>query len=280
MTDSQVGTTAHDVYYRLRKIAREEDRPFHDLLVRYGMERLLYRLGQSQHSGKFALKGGLMLLVWGTPTRRYTMDVDLLGHFPNSVEAVVEVIRDACEQEVEDDGFVFDPSSTRGEEMNPDKEYPGVRVHLLAYLGKAKVPLKIEMGFGDVVVPGEEWADYPTILGFGAPRIKAYPKECFVAEKLEAMVKLGEANTRMKDFYDLWLLPREYAFDGKVLAEAVGRTFENRRTAVRADPACFTSTFGGNKQRDWAADERQSELPASDTQNCRSRGGERSVSCR
>ena len=133
MTDSQVGTTAHDVYYRLRKIAREEDRPFHDLLVRYGMERLLYRLGQSQHSGKFALKGGLMLLVWGTPTRRYTMDVDLLGHFPNSVEAVVEVIRDACEQEVEDDirgsavrrhGDLVGPVGPR-----PRAVLPGAREH-------------------------------------------------------------------------------------------------------------------------------------------------------
>lgn len=255
MTDHPLRNLPHSVRDRLRSLVAESPEQFQELLLNYALERFLYRLGKSQHSRRFILKGGLMLLVWQVRAVRHTRDIDLLGELGNSVETVTEAMRDICRQEVEEDGLVFDAASVTGEMINPRKKYPGVRVRFKGYLERAVIDMFVDVSFGDVVLPEVVIADYPTILDFPPPRISAYTRESLVAEKLEAMISLGEINSRMQDFFDVWVLSRESAFEGKVLAEAVRRTFANRGTTSPANPACFSPAFSRSpgKQSEWQA---------------------------
>lgn len=237
------------VHARLLNRSRQSKRPFQEMLEYYAMERFLYRLAASRHARKFILKGGLMLPLWGASVSRPTRDIDLLGRTGNEVEAVVALIRDVCGQPTEDDGLVFDGDSCLGEMINPEKEYPGVRVRFTAYLERAKIPMQVDVGFGDLIVPGEVEAEYPTILGHRAAKILVYTRESVVAEKLEAMVKWGEVNSRTKDFLDIWLLSRLYDFSGDTLSEAVKITFDHRGTSVRPDPVCLTAAFAEDAVR-------------------------------
>ena len=169
-----------------------------------------------------------------------------------------------CVQEVTDDGLLFDPATVQAARITEHTEYEGVRVKFRGYLGKAEVPMQIDVGFGDVVTPRETELTYPTLLDFPAPEMRGYPKETLVAEKLEAMVRLGELNSRMQDFYDLWLLSRQFEFDGRVLAKAVRRTFANRETKVPLESPCLSDRFGADptKQTQWAAYIRRNRLEA------------------
>src|SRR5262249_34968413 len=151
---------------------------------------------------------------------RPTRDLDLLGQGPLGVERLEQVFCDLCLLRVEDDGLHFDPGSVRGERIREDQQYEGVRVALLARLDNARVPLQIDVGFGDAVTPGVVEVTYPTLLELPVPAVRAYPRETVVAEKFQALVQLGMANSRMKDFYDLWTLSRQFTFAGPVLAEA------------------------------------------------------------
>ncbi|MEA2079138.1 MAG: nucleotidyl transferase AbiEii/AbiGii toxin family protein, partial [Pseudomonadota bacterium] len=198
--------------------ARESGRPFNELLQYFAMERFLYRLSKSVHADKFVLKGALMFTAWQAPVTRPTMDIDLLGITDNSVDAIIDIARDICLQQVEPDGSVFEPDSIGGERIVEDADYGGVRVRFRGTLGTARVIVQLNIGFGDVVVPKPEMADYPTILNLPMPRLKGYSRESVVAEKFEAMVKLGVLNSRVKDFFDIWLLSRQFDFDGETLA--------------------------------------------------------------
>ncbi len=262
MTHRQVRNVAASVRQRLLNIARETGRPFQEVLQYFAMERFLYRLSQSSHSERFILKGALMLLVWRAPESRPTRDIDFLARMDNSVDAIVAVIREVCRQPVEPDGLEFDVDSLEGRAIKEDADYSGVRVTFRAFLQNARVPMQIDMGFGDVVVPEAAMADYPTILQLDAPRLRSYPRETVVAEKFEAMVKLGQLNSRMKDFFDLWLLSRQFEFDGPTLATAVTRTFENRRTAITDQPVALTPSFANDsvKQTQWYGFLRKSRL--------------------
>ena len=253
---------AASVRQRLLNKARETNRPFNELLQYFVMERFLYRLSKSRHAQKFVLKGALMLTVWEAPISRPTMDIDLLGRTDNSIDAMIAVAKDVCLQDVEPDGLAFDPTTVEGERITQDADYEGVRLRSLAKLDTARVTLQIDVGFGDVVVPSAELTDYPTILQLPAPRIHGYSKESTIAEKFEAMVKLGNLNSRMKDFFDIRLLSGQFNFDGRTLAEAVAKTFATRGTKIPSSPIAFTLAFAedATKAVQWRAFIRRNRL--------------------
>ncbi|MHC4674716.1 MAG: nucleotidyl transferase AbiEii/AbiGii toxin family protein [Planctomycetota bacterium] len=237
-------------------MSRERGEDFQIVLTQYGIERLLYRLSKSPHADRFVLKGAILLSVWTEQRYRSTRDLDLLGQGDNSPEAVAAVIREICRQHVEEDGLTFDESSVHSAPIREEQEYEGIRTTLIARLGSVRIPLQVDIGFGDVIVPAEQNLSYPTLLDFPAPQLKAYPKESMIAEKLEAMVSLGAANSRMKDFYDLWILARTFDFQGEILKQAIAATFERRRTDLPDDiPYALTDDFVNDttKQTQWRA---------------------------
>lgn len=234
---------AASVRARLLSISRATNRPFQELLQYYAMERLLYRLCRSPHDRSFILKGALMLRVWNAPVFRPTKDVDLLGHVDNDVEDLAAILRDICQTDVEPDGLIFDAASVSAQRIKEDADYEGVRLKVEGRLDAARITVQLDVGFGDVVTPPASEVEYPTLLDLPAPRMRAYPRETVVAEKFQAMVFLGTLNSRMKDFFDIWLLARQFDFDGSTLAAAVRATFDNRKTTVDAAPVAFEPEF-------------------------------------
>ena len=241
------------VRQRLLNRARSERRPFNELLQYYAMERFLYRLSRSVHVDRFILKGALMLRVWRSPELRPTMDIDMLGRTSNEEADIVAQIQDILTLDVETDGLAFYPDSIQAERITEDAEYEGIRIRFMSALGSARINMQIDIGFGDVVYPEPEKSDLPTILNFPAPKLLCYSRESSIAEKLEAMVKLGVLNSRMKDFYDIWLLSRQFDFDGAKLTEAIRLTFERRCTALHAEIDAFAEPFIEAKQTQWVA---------------------------
>ncbi len=217
---------------RLQNTARDTKRQFAEVLQYYGMERFLYRLSKSEHHQRFILKGALMFTVWDIPSRRRTMDIDFLAYADNAIPKMEKIIREVCETEVVPDGVVFDPKSVKGGKIKEDADYEGIRVKFRGNLGTARIPMQIDIGFGDAVVPKPKAIDYPVILDFPKPHLVGYAFETVVAEKFEAMIKLGALNSRMKDFYDVWLLISQFTFNGSSLANAIARTFKNRKTEL------------------------------------------------
>lgn len=243
MTVKSLTNLAASVQARLQNQARATNRPFQELLQYYAMERFLYRLSATPHRASFLLKGGLMLHVWNAPLARATRDLDFLGRLDNSLENLERVIREICTVEVKPDGIVFDPAMVKGERIKEDADYEGVRVRFVGLLGKARAAMQIDVGFGDVVTPGAVNIAYPALLDFPAPSLSGYPRETVVAEKFQAMVYLSTLNSRMKDFYDLWLLARQFAFQGPELTQAITATFANRKTAIDVAPIALTAAF-------------------------------------
>lgn len=241
------------VRQRLQNHARAAGRPFQEVLEYYAMERFLYRLARSPHAARFVLKGALLFRTWDGSASRPTRDIDLLGRLENSVDAVVTIFREVCGLAVEPDGMAYDPGTVAGVVIREEADYSGVRVTFLATLQNARVSMQVDIGFGDVVTPGVVPVEYPTVLEFPAPKLSGYPKETVVAEKFEAMVKLGLLNTRMKDFYDLWVLSRRFDFAGPVLSAAIARTFSNRKTELAPLPFALTPAFAADpaKQTQW-----------------------------
>jgi predicted nucleotidyltransferase component of viral defense system len=222
---------AASVHKRLLNIARKTGRPFNEVLQYFAMERLLYRLSCSHYEDSFVLKGALLFRVWDVPDSRATRDIDFLAFLDNSPKNLVSVFRDVCTIEG-DDGLVFEPDSVDAKTIKEDADYEGVRIRFRGQLGKARITMQIDVGFGDKVHPGVVRADYPVILDLPAPALRMYPPETVVAEKVEAMVHLGSLNSRMKDFYDVWRLSRQFEFDDAVLGEAIKQTFDNRGTEL------------------------------------------------
>ena len=246
------GNIPASIRQRLLNRAKSDRRPFNELLQYYAMERFLYRLSQSTHADRFILKGALMLRVWCSPEFRPTMDIDMLGRTSNEEADIVAQIRDILTVDVETDGLAFDPDSIQAERITEDADYEGIRIRFLGALGSARINMQIDIGFGDVVYPEPEESDFPTMLNSPAPRLLCYSRESSIAEKLEAMVKLGVLNSRMKDFYDIRLLSRQFDFDGTKLSEAIRLTFERRGTTLPAKIEAFTQPFIEAKQTQWA----------------------------
>ncbi len=217
------------------------------------MERFLYRRSKSLYADRFILKGGLLLRAWRSPEIRPTMDIDMLGITSNEESNIIAQIQEIIAFEVKPDGLNFDPDSVRSERIIENADYEGVRILLNGTLGSARVSLQIDIGFGDVVFPDPEEIDLPVILNFPAPRLLCYSRESVIAEKFEIMVKLGELNSRMKDFYDIWLLSRCFDFEGTKLSEAIRLTFERRETPLPETIIIFTEDFIAQKDVQWKA---------------------------
>ena len=257
---------AASVRQRLLNRARSDQRPFNELLQYFAMERFLYRLSQSTHADRFILKGALMLQVWRSPEFRPTMDIDLLGRTSNVEDDLIAQVKDILAVTVEPDGLAFDPDSIRTGRITEGADYEGIRIRFSGTLGTARIHMQLDVGFGDAVYPEPEEAVLPAMLDFQAPRLLCYSRESAIAEKLEAMVKLGMLNSRMKDFYDIWLLSRQFDFNGSELTQAVRLTFERRGTALPLELAVFTKPFADDKQTQWAAFRsrlQQDHVPAS-----------------
>ena len=246
---------AASVRQRLLNHARAEGRPFNEVLQYFALERFLYRLGRSPYRHQFVLKGALMFAAWQSPFPRPTRDIDLLGRLDNSVKHVVAAIQAICQEPAPEDGLRFDAESILGERIIEAANYEGVRVRLTAHLGTARIPMQIDTGFGDPLVPGPSLVRLPTILDFPPPELQGYSRESAIAEKLQVMVYLGEVNSRMKDFYDIWLLATHFDFDGPILAQAIRETFRWRQTDLPLTPVAFRDAFAQDdeKQAQWAA---------------------------
>jgi len=241
------------VRQRLLNRAKNDKRPFNELLQYYAMERFLYRLSQSTHADRFILKGALMLRAWRSPEFRPTMDIDMLGRTSNEESSIVAQIQEIMAVDVEPDGLTFDPDSIQSERITEDADYEGIRVRFRGTLDSTRINMQVDIGFGDIIYPGPEESDLPTMLDSPTPRLLCYSRESAIAEKFEAMVKLGVLNSRMKDFYDIWLLSRQFDFDGVKLAEAIRLTFQRRGTSLPTRIEAFEQTFIGAKQVQWAA---------------------------
>lgn len=247
---------AHSVRQRLLNMSRSTGEDFQLLLTRYAVERLLYRLGESEHASGFVLKGAMLFALWTGHLHRPTRDLDLLGFGDPSADRLGNIFRELCRAAVPEDGLEFAGDTVEVRPIREEQEYGGQRVTLLVRLGSARVDLQVDVGFGDAITPAAEAVEFPTLLGMDRPRLRAYPRETVVAEKLEAMVQLGLTNSRMKDFYDVVVLARTFAFAGPVLVDAVRATFGRRKTALPAvPPVALTDAFAADdaKRRQWAA---------------------------
>jgi hypothetical protein len=250
------------VRQRLLNQSRAKSRPFQELLQYFAMERFLYRLAKSAHADRFILKGALLLTAWRAPASRPTMDIDLAGRTNNQLDHIREVVTAICGVAVTPDGIEFNRDSIDVSRIKEDSDYEGVRVLFHAILARARIPMQLDIGFGDVITPGPTEVEYPTMLDFPAPKLRAYPKETVVAEKLEAITALGLLNSRLKDYYDLSLLSRMYPFDGERLADAIIATFRHRRTTIEAEPIGLTKAYCDDPARviQWRAFVRRSRF--------------------
>jgi hypothetical protein len=224
---------------KLKNKAKETKRPFIEILQYYGMERFLYRFSRSKYADKFILKGALLFTVWQVPERRTTLDIDFLARYDNQIASIESVIKGVCNVSVPSDGLIFDPKTVKGRKIKEDADYEGVRVKFIGFLERSHIPMQIDVAFGDIVYPKTKVIDYPAILDFPKPHLKGYPPESVISEKFEAMIKLGLLNSRMKDFYDIWLLMHQFDFDGPSLVGALKRTFEHRKTDIPKEKPLF-----------------------------------------
>lgn len=245
---------AASVRARLLNLAKARGETFDFVLNRYASERLLYRLSQSSHASHFVLKGATLFAVWSQTPHRPTRDLDLLGAGDSAVASIEAAFREIVMTPVIADGLTFDAATVSGETIKEEEEYEGVRIRLIATLMGARIPVQIDVGFGDVVTPSPEENTFPTLLDAPAPQLRSYPRETVIAEKFEAMVKLDYSNSRMKDFYDVWILGREGEWEGSVLRRAVRATFERRQTPLpQSLPLALSDEFGNdaNKTEQW-----------------------------
>lgn len=248
---------------RDRLVARARSRRENAQLVmtRYVIERLLYRLSRSPHRDRFILKGAMLFSLWADAPYRATGDLDLLGAGKNAPEKLAAIFQEILAVEVEDDGILFRPDTLRAVAARAEDEYAGVRIDFLAELAGARLPMHIDIGYGDAVTPAPVNIRYPSMLDQPMAELRAYPPETVVAEKFQAMVALDMINTRLKDFYDLWAIADSFEFDGTVLARAIAATFERRQTKIPEQvPAALTAAYAEVRQGQWAAFLRRTEI--------------------
>ena len=238
---------------RLLKLSKEQGQSFDLVLTRFALERLLFRLSQSRFADRFVLKGAMLLTSWLDEPHRGTRDLDLLGFGDPNPDSMLLTFQEILTQDA-DDGVVFDANALRVDRIREELEYGGLRLRTTASISGARINLTIDIGFGDALEPGAEFIDYPVLLDHPAPRLQAYARETVIAEKFQAMVALGRANSRMKDFYDIWILSRSFSFDDDRLARAIAATFARRGTVIPVDrPDALSPAFAADelKQRQW-----------------------------
>lgn len=260
MSGKNLGASVRD---RLLNKARAEKLDFNLLLTRYALERMLYRLSVSKQRDQFLLKGALLFDLWFDVPHRPTHDADFLGFGSSEIPHLEALFREVCSVE-DNDGIMFQPESVKAAEIRKEANYAGVRVTLMGLLDGARCPVQLDIGFGDAVVPGPDEVHYPVILGeMAEPHLRVYPRYTVVAEKLEALTSLGMLNSRLKDYFDLWILARHSDFEGTVLSKAIQATFERRRTAIpNGVPIGLTDEFtqDAQKEKQWHAFLRKNAL--------------------
>jgi len=264
VTDRPLKNVAASVATRLRNHSRHTGEDFQFSLQRYAAERFLYRLGQSTHREGYVLKGAMLFPLWGASLYRATRDLDFTGYGSSDAETVLAAIREICRLPDESDGLLFDTAGITAEPIREEAEYHGLRLRFRATLGTTRIPMHIDVGFGNAIEPAATNVEYPTLLGGLAPNIRAYPQEAVVAEKLHAMVVLAERNTRLKDFYDLHVLAQRFSFHGERLGRAITATFERRRTTIdSALPVALAPRFfaDGARAEQWRAYLTRNDLP-------------------
>ena len=227
----EVKNIGASVRARLLGISKEKGLNFDLVLTHYAIERLLYRLAQSRHADRFVLKGAMLLMTWFDEPFRGTRDLDLLGHGDQAPEAVLGVFKEVFRQE-QPDGILFDANAARVTRIRQENEYGGLRVRTTADIDGARITVNVDVGFGDATEPPPEWLEYPVLLDMPVPRLRGYVRETVVAEKFQAMVDLGKANSRMKDYYDVWIISQAFEVDRSRLAAAISATFARRNTAI------------------------------------------------
>jgi predicted nucleotidyltransferase component of viral defense system len=240
---------------RLLNLSKASGQNFDLILTRFALERLLYRLSQSRFADRFVLKGAMLLMTWLRDPHRGTRDLDLLGFGDPNPDAMLATFREILGLSMPD-GVVFDAAALRVDRIRDELEYGGLRLRTAASIGGARISVTVDIGFGDAVEPGVELIDYPSMLELPAPRLRAYARETVIAEKYQAMVALGRANSRMKDFYDIWVLSRTFTFDDDRLAQAIAATFARRGTPLPTEvPDGLTQEFAADlkKQQQWRA---------------------------
>jgi predicted nucleotidyltransferase component of viral defense system len=247
---------AASVRARLLELSKREGRTFQLILTRYFHERLLFRLSRSVYQPHFCLKGGTLLYAWGGLSSRPTKDIDLLGlHLSNNEVELQTIFRQVAAVAFPEDGVSFRQADLVAEEINKEGQYPGVRIYLLAQLDSIQQRIQIDIGFGDVVVPRPTTIHYPTLLEMEAPQILAYSVESVIAEKFEAMLDLAEANSRLKDFYDVYQLLGTQEYQAATLAQSIRETCYRRGTGYRQEHSLFTEAFAldENRNQQWQA---------------------------
>lgn len=255
---------AASIRARLKQRADATKQDFNLILTHYGLERLLYRLSISPHADTYLLKGALLFSLWYDQPHRPTRDADLLGFGPDDLDTAVAAFREICAMEVAD-GIAFDPASIKGSVIRKESGYGGVRIDLLAQLDGARITLQVDIGFGDAVTPAPESVSYPVMLDdLPAPQLRSYPKYTVVAEKFHAVCLLGMANTRMKDYFDLWVLLTEGALQSAELRHAIDATFARRQLQVPdTTPSGLSEAFARDiaKSAQWTAFLKKNRLP-------------------
>ncbi|MFN5880349.1 MAG: nucleotidyl transferase AbiEii/AbiGii toxin family protein [Burkholderiales bacterium] len=255
---------AASVRARLLNVAKAQGVDFNQVLVRFALERILYRMTQSQHADRFLLKGALLFTLWYDMPHRATRDADLLGFGASDLASVAETFRDIAAVAV-DDGVAFDPASVTVEEIRKEAGYGGVRVIIAGELAKARCKTQIDVGFGDAVTPAPVDSVYPVLLDdLPAPKLRAYPTYTVIAEKLHAIALLGMTNSRLKDYFDLSVLLERETLDTDLLAQAIKATFERRGMSVPNEvPMGLTHEFAHDSSRQslWLAFLKKNELP-------------------
>lgn len=241
---------AGSIHARLLAGAQLRDEDFNLTLQRYAAERFLYRLGASRHRERFVLKGATLFALWGGAPYRATRDLDLAGFADDDAKTIVAIVREIVALRCDEDGLLFQESTVRTERIRRRSDYRGFRVKLQVALGTARISLQLDIGLGDAIEPRPLDVDFPVLLDGPPPRIRVYPREAVVAEKLHAMITLGEVNSRFKDFHDVYMLASRFSFVGRSLSRAIAATFERRKTPVQEPrPAVFDSDYYADEER-------------------------------
>jgi predicted nucleotidyltransferase component of viral defense system len=243
------------VLHSLKELSQKRNEDYQLILTRYAIERFLYRLSCSKHQSRFILKGAMLLFAHTKSGYRPTRDLDLLGFGAESESSLKKMISEICMEDLPNDGVSFLLDTVTIIDIREESAYEGKRVKLQAHIGKTRIPIQIDIAFGDAVFPEPEIINYPTLLSFPEPHIRAYPLEAIIAEKIEAMISLGIINSRMKDIYDVYTLLESYSFKGKILSRSIAETFTRRKTALPENtPLVFSKEFADDntKKKQWA----------------------------
>jgi predicted nucleotidyltransferase component of viral defense system len=254
MTEKKPKNITASVLARLRNNAKSSGAPFQQVLQLYAIERFLYRISKSKHAQTVILKGALLLNTIGIPRARPTVDIDMLRCGKADEASLIALIKDCVDLEVQGDGVAYIADSVKAEPITKDAEYKGTRILVDTRMDKVRLHIQIDFGVGDVMVPGPRMIEYPVCLGGDTIKLFAYPVESAIAEKLQAMVSLGNANSRMKDFYDVWICSQHLDFDFSTLSRAIAATFQNRDTPVPADEfEALSQDFAKQHRIQWNA---------------------------